>query len=214
MEEGDDTITSHPSDPDLLDAGNLRNKSRANSDVSQMEDEVMGRRVASPDSISPASTLLTRNRSSSADTAQSTLRQESRSPPLALQNGFASLPTTKPVSPITSPLDRPPIRQAASSPRLRGRTPNTARPNGTSAIHPPALEKLRSPAGLGAGSEALKGTIARATVDTTLAVIPAKAFKTLTKKYPKASGTVVQVVLERFSRVTFMTGKFKSLHSS
>jgi lysophospholipid hydrolase len=54
---------------------------------------------------------------------------------------------------------------------------------------------------------AFKGTIARATVDTTLAVIPAEAFRKLTRKFPKASGTVVQVVLERFSRVTFMTGK-------
>jgi lysophospholipid hydrolase len=44
-------------------------------------------------------------------------------------------------------------------------------------------------------------------VDTTLAVIPAEAFKKLTRKFPKASGTVVQVVLERFSRVTFMTGE-------
>jgi lysophospholipid hydrolase len=57
------------------------------------------------------------------------------------------------------------------------------------------------------GPTALNGTIARATVDTTLAVIPAEAFRKLTRKFPKASGTIVQVVLERFSRVTFMTGK-------
>jgi len=56
------------------------------------------------------------------------------------------------------------------------------------------------------GPAALDGTIARATVDTTLAVIPAEAFRKLTRKFPKASGTIVQVVLERFSRVTFMTG--------
>ena len=61
----------------------------------------------------------------------------------------------------------------------------------------------------GDGMTALKGTIARGTVDTMLAVIPAKAFHTLTKKHPKASGTVVQVVLERFSRVTFMTGELQ-----
>lgn len=51
----------------------------------------------------------------------------------------------------------------------------------------------------------MKGIIARATVDTTLAVIPAEAFRKVTRKYPKATGTIVQVVLERFSRVTFMT---------
>lgn len=63
------------------------------------------------------------------------------------------------------------------------------------------------------------GTIARATVDSTLAVIPAEAFRRLTKKFPKASGHIVQgnelrcivyasltalsVILTRFSRVTF-----------
>lgn len=47
------------------------------------------------------------------------------------------------------------------------------------------------------------GVIARATVDTTLAVIPAEAFRRLTKKFPKATGHIVQVILTRFSRVTF-----------
>ncbi|KAG8735024.1 phosphatidylcholine and lysophosphatidylcholine phospholipase, partial [Ceratobasidium sp. 414] len=48
-----------------------------------------------------------------------------------------------------------------------------------------------------------QGTIARATVDTTLAVIPAEAFRRLTQKFPKASAHIVQVILTRFSRVTF-----------
>ncbi|KAL0951734.1 hypothetical protein HGRIS_008408 [Hohenbuehelia grisea] len=48
-----------------------------------------------------------------------------------------------------------------------------------------------------------RGVIARATEDTTLAVIPAEAFRRLTKKYPKATGHIVQVILTRFSRVTF-----------
>ncbi|TEB38634.1 hydrolase [Coprinellus micaceus] len=48
-----------------------------------------------------------------------------------------------------------------------------------------------------------KGVLARATVDTTLAVIPAEAFRRLTKKYPKATGHIVQVILTRFFRVTF-----------
>lgn len=37
-----------------------------------------------------------------------------------------------------------------------------------------------------------QGTIARATVDTTLAVIPAEAFRRLTHKFPKASAHIVQ----------------------
>jgi lysophospholipid hydrolase len=36
------------------------------------------------------------------------------------------------------------------------------------------------------------GVVARATEDTTLAVIPAEAFRRLTKKYPKATGHIVQ----------------------
>ncbi|KAF8899205.1 hypothetical protein BD779DRAFT_1607721 [Infundibulicybe gibba] len=48
-----------------------------------------------------------------------------------------------------------------------------------------------------------QSVVARATEDTTLAVIPAEAFRRLTKKYPKATGHIVQVILTRFSRVTF-----------
>jgi lysophospholipid hydrolase len=64
-----------------------------------------------------------------------------------------------------------------------------------------------------------QGVVARATVDSTLAVIPAEAFRRLTKKFPKASSHIVQgilnslyhmdsyssllVILTRFSRVTF-----------
>ncbi|KAI9098781.1 hypothetical protein DFS34DRAFT_580168 [Phlyctochytrium arcticum] len=45
----------------------------------------------------------------------------------------------------------------------------------------------------------------RAAVDTTLAVIPAEAFQKLTEKFPKAAAHMVQVILARFQRVTFMT---------
>lgn len=47
--------------------------------------------------------------------------------------------------------------------------------------------------------------IARASVDTTIAVIPASAFRRLTRVYPKASGHIVQLILTRFQRVTFLT---------
>ncbi|SCZ99364.1 BZ3500_MvSof-1268-A1-R1_Chr7-2g09501 [Microbotryum saponariae] len=48
-------------------------------------------------------------------------------------------------------------------------------------------------------------TIARATTDTTLAVIPAEAFRRLTKKFPNAAAHIVQVILTRLQRVTFLT---------
>ncbi|OAV92300.1 hypothetical protein PTTG_03931 [Puccinia triticina 1-1 BBBD Race 1] len=50
-----------------------------------------------------------------------------------------------------------------------------------------------------------EATIARATKDTTLAVIPSEAFKRLTWKFPNAVAHIVQVILARLQRVTFLT---------
>ncbi|KAI9346047.1 hypothetical protein DFJ73DRAFT_626410 [Zopfochytrium polystomum] len=47
--------------------------------------------------------------------------------------------------------------------------------------------------------------VARASTDATLAVIPAAAFRRLTEKFPNAAAHMVQVILTRFQRVTFMT---------
>ncbi|KAK9470104.1 uncharacterized protein V1510DRAFT_432365 [Dipodascopsis tothii] len=48
--------------------------------------------------------------------------------------------------------------------------------------------------------------IAYAKEDSTIAIIPAEAFRRLTRKYPKATAHIVQVILTRFQRVTFQTG--------
>lgn len=48
--------------------------------------------------------------------------------------------------------------------------------------------------------------VARATVDTTIAIIPATAFRRLTRVYPRASAHIVQVILTRLQRVTLSTG--------
>ncbi|KAJ2806098.1 phosphatidylcholine and lysophosphatidylcholine phospholipase [Coemansia guatemalensis] len=47
--------------------------------------------------------------------------------------------------------------------------------------------------------------IARATVDTTLAMIPASAFQRVTRLHPKAATHILQVILTRLQRVTFAT---------
>ncbi|KAI1074939.1 lysophospholipase NTE1 [Whalleya microplaca] len=47
--------------------------------------------------------------------------------------------------------------------------------------------------------------IARATVDTTIAIIPASAFRRLIRVYPKATAHIVHVILSRFQRVTLST---------
>lgn len=48
--------------------------------------------------------------------------------------------------------------------------------------------------------------VARATVDTTIAVIPANAFRRLIKLYPKSTAHIIHVILSRFQRVTLATG--------
>lgn len=48
--------------------------------------------------------------------------------------------------------------------------------------------------------------VARASVDTTVAIIPATAFRRLTRLYPKATAHIVQVILTRLQRVTLATG--------
>ncbi|KMU86814.1 Swiss cheese [Coccidioides immitis H538.4] len=47
--------------------------------------------------------------------------------------------------------------------------------------------------------------LARAMVDTTIAIIPASAFRRLTRVYPKATAHIIQVILTRLQRVTFAT---------
>ena len=47
--------------------------------------------------------------------------------------------------------------------------------------------------------------VARAVVDTTIAIIPASAFRRLTRVYPKATAHIVQVILTRLHRVTLST---------
>lgn len=47
--------------------------------------------------------------------------------------------------------------------------------------------------------------VARAMVDTTIAIIPASAFRRLTRVYPRATAQIVQVILTRLQRVTFAT---------
>ncbi|KAF2398373.1 lysophospholipase nte1 [Trichodelitschia bisporula] len=48
--------------------------------------------------------------------------------------------------------------------------------------------------------------VARAAVDSTIAIIPASAFKRLTKMYPRATAHIINVILTRFYRVTLVTG--------
>lgn len=97
----------------------------------------------------------------------------------------ASRPGSSARTPLESPRMGTGSRPASSRQSTRGGTP------------------LGEPHGVGSGArfsggeghDAERGTVARATVDSTLAVIPADAFRRLTKKFPKASAHIVQGAL-------------------
>ena len=58
---------------------------------------------------------------------------------------------------------------------------------------------------MGGSKSAHPDIVARAMVDTTIAIIPASAFRRLTRVYPRATAHIVQVILSRLQRVTLST---------
>lgn len=99
-------------------------------------------------------------------------------PPLSLNGGGDSRNASRPVTPGEN------HQHQHNAPQLHGRP--RQRLKKSKSVHP--------------------DIVARATVDTTIAVIPASAFRRLTRIYPKATAHIVQVILTRFQRVTFLTG--------
>lgn len=100
--------------------------------------------------------------------------------PANLQPGAGTLPRVPHMS-----LDdgTPPTQHYSQRPQLKTR-PGIKRV-GTSSVHP--------------------DVIARASVDTTIAIIPASAFRRLIRVYPKATSHIVHLILSRFQRVTLAT---------
>ena len=124
-------------------------------------------RPGSTSSFASSSTLMRDSR----DDSDSATEAGSPPPPPSAQmrhlDPIASLPTTPGYS--------------ASSAGLHSSNPFDSAASSTSRMKE------------GAGREQVReGTIARATVDTTLAVIPAEAFRRLTKKFPNAAAHIVQ----------------------
>ncbi|KAJ1909334.1 phosphatidylcholine and lysophosphatidylcholine phospholipase, partial [Tieghemiomyces parasiticus] len=88
----------------------------------------------------------------------------------------------------------------------------------TEATQLPTDDPARPVRPVGASRAVHPDIIARASVDTTLAVIPVEAFHRLNKKYPNASAHIVQVILTRLQRATFMIlhnylGAHQELHA-
>ncbi|MCJ1306844.1 phosphatidylcholine and lysophosphatidylcholine phospholipase [Agyrium rufum] len=76
--------------------------------------------------------------------------------------------------------------------------PNSTYPQGTS----PRRQKPQQRRTRKSQKSVHPDIVARATVDTTIAIIPATAFHRLTRVYPKATAHIVQVILTRLQRVT------------
>ncbi len=175
----------------------LRRKGRTNSDVSQLDATTLGAAAGaaggSP-SIAPSDTVT-------GETAPSQPTEAPGSPDLAARRmarlGFglgagahadadptgaahtASLPVTSHPSPALS----------SSFPRRRARERSTAPASGLGGSNERAETSTRRAQPQGRTQDGT--TIGRATVDTTLAVIPAEAFKRLTRLFPKASSHIV-----------------------
>ena len=146
--------------------------------------------------------LPPRNLSRRANSDVSPLNFE-REPTTARRSSYSSAST------VNARGIKSPSRDGSISPSQDVPIPSTPMPHSRHQHHPSRrLTQVR------------RGVVARATVDTTLAVIPAEAFRRLTKKFPKATGHIVQgnnghlafqilpltyftVILTRFTRVTF-----------
>lgn len=141
-----------------------------------------------PDAIPEAFARPIRNRTQRADSdvSQLSLNLEPESPgyPPRRTASFSSSGSTvhgAGSDTTTSPRPRPSSRYESVL-----ETPIASRP--------PSLPQSFAPRDVHTPTQLHHGVVARATEDTTLAVIPAEAFRRLTKKFPKATGHIVQGV--------------------
>ncbi|KAF2007111.1 patatin-domain-containing protein [Amniculicola lignicola CBS 123094] len=140
--------------------------------------------------------------------------QEKPSRPLHTRNSSFSADGSRPVTPDGIP-ETPPrgLRNRRSSnlasPTAGGQLPSipplTLDPNGFAENGQPH-KRRKSRSKSQRAKSAHPDIVARATKDTTIAIIPTSAFRRLTRIYPKATAHIVQVILTRLQRVTLATG--------
>ncbi|MCJ1384162.1 phosphatidylcholine and lysophosphatidylcholine phospholipase [Xylographa soralifera] len=140
---------------------------------------------------------------------------------MTLASGASSTEFGYGQTPELTPANVSNISESPSSPNLhRSRRPSTVATNGQLPRVPPlSLDPMadhqlsdppnHSPKQATQRAHRRKSVhpdiVARATVDTTIAIIPATAFRRLTRVYPKATAHIVQVILTRLQRVTLAT---------
>jgi len=126
------------------------------------------------------------------------------------QDQSHNIPPSLPTSPTYGSLmaSGTPLQRRDRSPRVLDATSNDTLPRippmslDPQELHSPKRPKLRR----AKTNSVHPDIVARATVDTTIAIIPASAFRRLTRVYPKATAHIVQVILTRLQRVTLATG--------
>ena len=122
----------------------------------------------------------------------------------------AQAPDSVPVSPSVGVIDSPrsTVRDYAGTPTMTGHgdTLPTVPPLNLDESHPmPSQTPKQEIPNKRRRKSVHPDIVARATVDTTIAIIPASAFRRLTRVYPRATAHIVQVILTRLQRVTFAT---------
>ncbi|GAA5933617.1 hypothetical protein JCM3775_003753 [Rhodotorula graminis] len=180
-----------------------------------------------PDSDALDSSIAPSDSRSNATTPSGIRSPASEQGSFFLPSATTGATTTAATSPPASTTSRSSRTSRRAVPTLSTlgstRRPSLSRPTALphrpslAARHPPYAARKQSSrtlgggGGLGGGKLGGEGvgqgeaTIARAATDTTLAVIPAEAFRRLTKKFPNAAAHIVQVILTRLQRVTFLT---------
>ncbi|KIV81859.1 hypothetical protein PV11_04009 [Exophiala sideris] len=132
------------------------------------------------------------------------LRHDEQNP---VASRFAGAFSRTPDSTITSPATQPSTpafdRPGTANGHPRQRLPNVPPLTLDHAYDDPDYKTPK--ARTRAASSVHPDIVARATVDTTIAIIPASAFRRLTRVYPKATAHIVQVILTRLHRVTLST---------
>lgn len=141
--------------------------------------------VRVPDSVPTSPRGLT-------DSPQSTARDRSNSASRVDSNGQV-LPSVPPLQ----------LDDGRASPRVN--RPTDAQPFHDNLPTDDEQLKVKRQPGKRRRKSVHPDIVARATVDTTIAIIPASAFRRLTRVYPRATAHIVQVILTRLQRVTFAT---------
>ncbi|KAI2413205.1 phosphatidylcholine and lysophosphatidylcholine phospholipase [Ophidiomyces ophidiicola] len=127
-------------------------------------------------------------------------------------NTSVQVPGSTPVTPanvLGSPLRTSFAEQRDISPQANGSilpsVPPLALGSPSAPQHLLKHHRLKRPSKFKREKSVHPDILARAMVDTTIAIIPASAFRRLTRVYPKATAHIIQVILTRLQRVTFAT---------